>query len=187
MDELLNFIKQYQNLDKQTEEAVLNNFDTEEFEKDEFILKEGKICSKISFIKSGLVRRYYQCEDKKSTIWIYHDSHWIASLASYFSRKPSYEYLQACEKTMLFSLPYDKEQELLKLPQFKDFHLKFLRSSFAAFDEFHFVFETMSASKKYEYLLERFPLMIQKAKQKHIASLLNISQETLSRIRASII
>jgi len=44
----------------------------------------------------------------------------------------------------------------------------------------------MTAQKKYSYLIEKFPLIIQKAKQKHVASLLNVSPETLSRIRAEI-
>jgi len=186
MIELINFIKRYQEIDKLTEEAIGDCFISERIKKNEFILEKGKICSKVSFIKRGLVRRYYLNEEKEVTKWLYHDNHWIASLSSYFAQKPSFEFLQACEETTIFSLSYHNEQELLELPQFKNFHVKFLRLSLAAFDEFHFVFETMSASSKYEYLLEKFPLMIQRAKQKHIASLLNISQETLSRIRSSI-
>lgn len=186
MTELINFIKQFHEIDKLTEEAIEDCFVLERIRKNEFILERGKVCSKISFIKQGLIRRYYLNDEKEVTKWLYHDNHWIASLASYFAQKPSFEYLQACEETTLYSLSYHNEQELLKLPQFKDFHLKFLRCSLTAFEEFHFVFETMSASNKYEYLLEKFPLMVQRAKQKHIASLLNISQETLSRIRSSI-
>ncbi len=186
MKELINFIKHYQQLDSETERAILENFKLEIVEKNEFILEKGKVSSKIYFIKSGLVRRYYFDEEYESTIWIYNDNHWIASLASYFLQQPSLEYLQACEKTILYSLSFEREQILLQLPQFINFHIKFLRSSIAAFDEFHFIFASMTASKKYEYLLKKFPLIIQKAKQKDIASLLNVSQETLSRIRASI-
>ena len=186
MTELINFIKHYQDLDFNTEKAILENFTLEKVEKNEFVAERGKICSKIAYIKSGLVRRYYVDEEKETTIWLYHDNHWISSLASYFLQKPSLEYLQACEDTILYTLTFENEQKLLEFPQFKDFHIKFLRSSLAAFDEFHFIFESMTASKKYEYLLKHFPLIIQKSKQKHIASLLNISQETLSRIRSSI-
>jgi len=186
MVELINFIKRYQELDELTEKAILDSFVVEEVKRNEFILEKGKVCSKISFIKSGIVRRFYLKEGEESTIWLYHDNHWISAMSSYFNQKPSFEFFQACEDTTLYSLSYDKEQELLKLPLFRDFHVKFLRLSLAAFDEFHFAFGTMSASKKYMYLLDRFPLIIQRAKQKHIASLLNVSQETLSRIRASI-
>jgi CRP-like cAMP-binding protein len=186
VEDLIRFIRTYNEIDKKTEEAIVDRFTLEKFEKNEYILEKGKVCSKVSFIKSGLVRRYYVNEGEESTIWLYHDKHWISSQASYYLKKPSFEFLQACVETTLYSLSYENEQELLKLPQFKDFLLNFMRLSLAAFDEFHFIFETMSAGKKYQYLLDNFPLIIQKAKQMHIASLLNISQETLSRIRSAI-
>jgi Mn-dependent DtxR family transcriptional regulator len=44
----------------------------------------------------------------------------------------------------------------------------------------------MNAKEKYLYMIKYFPEIIQKAKLKHIASFLDVSQETLSRIRASI-
>ncbi len=187
MTELIRFINQFQELDRETEEAIKSYFEKEIYKKNDFILEEGKVCSKISFIKSGLVRRFYINDGDEITKWLYHENHWIGSLASYFNQKPSFEFFQACEDTSLCSLSYVNEQKLLEYPLFLKFHAKFLRRSLAAFDEFHFVFGSMSAQKKYRYLLNKFPLMIQKAKQKHIASLLNISQETLSRIRAEII
>ncbi len=55
MIELIRFINQIQELDKETEEAIKSYFKEEFYRKNEFILEEGKVCSKISFIKSGLV------------------------------------------------------------------------------------------------------------------------------------
>lgn len=48
------------------------------------------------------------------------------------------------------------------------------------------MFRVMNAQEKYIYLLESFPQIILKAKLKHIASLIGVTQETISRIRASI-
>ncbi len=186
MEELLMFINQFQKLDKETEDAITNLFAIEIYKKNDFLLEAGKVCSKIYFIQSGLIRRYYINDGNEKTKWLYHDQHWLTSLASYFNRQLSYEYLQACEDTMVYSLTFENEQKLLEYPLFQMFHMAFLRASLAAFDEFHFVLDQMSAHLKYQYLMKKFPLIIQKSKQKHIASLLNISQETLSRIRASI-
>ncbi len=59
MTELIRFINQFQELDRKTEEAIISHFKEEIYKKNDFILEEGKVCSKISFIKSGLVRRFY--------------------------------------------------------------------------------------------------------------------------------
>jgi CRP-like cAMP-binding protein len=187
MKELIAYINLFQQLDGETEEAVRNCFVEEQYGKNEMILEEGKTCNRISFIQSGLVRRFHITNGVDITKWIYHQGHWFTSLSSYIHQRPGLEYFQACEKTILFSLSAVNEEQLLQFPLFLKFYTRFLRCSLAAFDEFHFVFGTMPATRKYDYLIDKFPLMIQKAKQKHIASLLNISQETLSRIRAAAI
>lgn len=186
MTEIIQFINHFQQLDNATIKAIKNSFEERLYKKNDYLLKEGEICSKIFFIKTGLVRRFYIIDSEEKTKWIYHDNHWLTSLASYFSKKPSFEYLQADQDTVVYYLSRENEQELLKLPLFLQFHVKFLRFSLAAFDEFHFVLDSMTAQKKYKYIIENFPLIIQRAKQKNIASLLNVSQETLSRIRAEI-
>lgn len=186
MKELLSFINTIQGLDIETEDGIKRYFVEKVFKKNELILEESKICNEIFFIRSGLVQRFYLKDGNEITKWIYHDNHWVTSISSFFNTKPSFDYLQVCEDTTVYSLSAVNEQKLLEYPLFLKFHVQFLRSSFAAFDEFHFVFDTMSAQEKYHYLLDHFPLMIQKSKQKHIASLLNVSQERLSRIRASI-
>ena len=186
MTELLKFINRIQEIDEKTEEAIKFYFEKEHYKKNEYILKENKICTKISFIESGLVRRFYLEDGEEVTKWIYYDNQWIGSMSSFYRQEPSFEFIQASEDTTVYSLSNAHEQALLEYPLFFKFYALFLRQSLAAFYEFHFVFTSMTAQKKYSYLIEKFPLIIQKAKQKHVASLLNVSPETLSRIRAEI-
>jgi len=83
-------------------------------------------------------------------------------------------------------LSYSDELILLEYPLFSKFHIKQLRLYLSKINEFHHLFRVMNAQEKYIYLLESFPQIILKAKLKHIASLIGVSQETLSRIRSSI-
>ena len=89
MTELINYINQFQKLDSETEEAIKSQFEEEVFRKNEFLVEEGKICTKLYFIKSGLVRRFYLKDGEEMTKWLYHDNHWIAIMSSYFNQKPS--------------------------------------------------------------------------------------------------
>ena len=186
MTELIEFISHYVELNFETEQVILECFKTEIYEKNEFILEEGKTCSKVSFIKSGLVRRFYMNDGQEITNWIYYDNQWLTSMTSFFDQKPSFEAFQACEKTVLYSLSYSEEQRLLEYPLFAKFHIKLLRQYLALLNEFHHQYKLMNAHEKYSYLLTYFPEIVKKAKLKHIASLMDVSQETLSRIRASI-
>jgi len=186
MIELIKFINWFQELDNLTEQAIRKFFVEEKYKKDEYIVEVGKICSKVFFIKSGLVRRYYMHDDKDVTIWIYCHNQMATSMPSFFEQKPAYEYLQACEDTVIYSLTYQNEQLLLEYPLFAKFHMKQLRFYLSGIDEVNYKLKIMTAKEKYNFLLTYFPEIIQKSKLKHIASFLDVSQATLSRIRASI-
>jgi signal-transduction protein with cAMP-binding, CBS, and nucleotidyltransferase domain len=186
MIELISFINKFQELDKETEQAIRNLHTEESYKKDEFIVEPDKVCSKVCFIKSGLVRRYFINNGKDVTIWIYCSNQMATSMPSFFWQKPSYEYLQACENTITYSLSFQNEQLLLEYPLFAKFQLKLLRVYLSGVDEVNYRFKLMTAKEKYLYMIKYFPEIIQKAKLKHIASFLDVSQETLSRIRASI-
>ncbi|MCC9061899.1 Crp/Fnr family transcriptional regulator [Flavobacterium piscisymbiosum] len=186
MTELLSVINSFQELDLETEEMVRKYFIEEKFQKNEFIITEGKICSKIYFIRSGLVRRFCVEDGIEVTKWIYTDNQFITSLSSFFEQKPSFENFQASEVTILYSLSYENEQTLLEYDLFSKFYIKLLRLYLSKLNEFHHFYTVMNAQDKYLYLLNTLPQIILKAKLKDIASLIGVSPETLSRIRAQI-
>jgi len=186
MTQLLDVINSFQELDFETEEAIRKYFIEEKFQKNEFIVSEGKICSKIYFIKSGLVRRFCVEDGIEIIKWIYTDNQFVTSLSSFFEQRPSFENFQASEGTILYSLSYEDEEILLKYPLFSKFYIKLLRLYLSKLNEFHHLFTSMNAQEKYLYLLNTLPQIILKAKLKDIASLIGVSPETLSRIRAQI-
>ena len=188
MEELLEFINSIHKIDVETEDAVRKYFVYESFKKNEFLTEKDRICKKTYFILSGLVRRYYINENgKDNTVWIYFDNQLVTDVGSYFSQKPSLGYLQACDPTRVLSLSFENEQKLLAYPEFLQFHLKLIRTLLVAVITFHQTYKLMNAQEKYAYLMANFPEMIQKSKLKHIATLLNVSPETLSRIRAAFV
>ncbi|WP_125723783.1 Crp/Fnr family transcriptional regulator [Flavobacterium ustbae] len=187
MEELIHIINSFQVLDLDTELAIKRNFVEEIFIKGEFLAEEGKICDRIYFIKSGAVRRFCVEDGVEVTKWIYTDNQFVTSMSSFFEQKPSFENFQTCEETTVYSLSYSDEQTLLEYPLFVKFHIKQLRHYLSKINEFNHLFRLVTAEKKYLFLLESFPQIVKKAKLKHIASLIGVSQETLSRIRGAII
>jgi len=187
MEKLIQIINSFQKLDLETEMAVKKSFVEETFKKGEFLVEENMICDKIYFIKSGAVRRFCVEDGIEVTKWIYTDNQFVTSMSSFFEQKPSFENFQTCEETIAYSLCYSDEQVLLEYPLFAKFHIRQLRHYLSKINEFNHLFRLMNAEKKYLFLLKSFPQIIKKAKLKYIASLIGVSQETLSRIRASII
>lgn len=186
MTELIDIIKSFQELDLETEEAIRKYFRIETFKKNEFIVREGKVCTKIYFIRSGSIRRFCLENGIEVTRWIYTNNQFVTSLSSFFEQKPSFENLQTCEDTVVYSLSFKDEQILMQYPLFLKFHVNQLRAYLSKINEFHHLFRVMNAQEKYSFLLKSFPQIIIRSKLKYVASLIGVSQETLSRIRGSI-
>ncbi len=184
MENLINFIRQYTRLDKDAEEALRENIDSESYSRNEYLLQEGQICSRVWFIQTGSVRKFYLHEGKEITVWIHFENEMFTSLSSYFQQQPSDEYLQACETTTLLSISYVNSQKLNRYQQLGKFSKLHLEEQFSIIDKVSKKFYQMSALEKYEALTELAPSLMKRAKLGHIASIMGVSQETLSRIRA---
>lgn len=184
MEQLIKFINTYTHLDDEVINELSKRVVFETFKKNEFILKQGSRANKVWFIKSGLVRKFYLNEGKEVTVWIHAENEMLTSMHSYFNQKPAQEYIQAIEDTEIISITLENSQALSKYPQMEFFSKELINRQFACIDEFSKKFSLMSAKEKYESLLEIAPHIIQRAKLAYVASIMGVTQETLSRIRS---
>ena len=184
MQALINFINKFTVLGKEAGAALQQYAEPEFFRKNEFILREGAYCTKVYFIKSGMLRNYFLHDGNEITKWIFCENEMLTSMASYFSGTPSGEYIQACEDTQLISMTKENSHKLNEYPAFCDFSKNLLEAQFARIDNLSKQFSLLGAREKYAMLNELAPEVIKRAKLGHIASLMGITRETLSRIRA---
>lgn len=183
MEQLIHYIEQIVKLDTESIAALKQLAAIERYKKNEHILVKGQRCNKIWFLKSGMVRKYYFNEGKEITVWIHTGNETFTSLQSYSLNGPSNEYLQACEDTVAISITRQNSEKLIAYPQFVTFTNALMQREFVHIDVHTKALHAKDARGKYEYLQTIAPEIIKRAKLGHIASILGISQETLSRIR----
>ena len=184
METFISFIKQYITLSKEAEESITRLALKEYYSKGDLLLEEGKTCQRFYYLSSGSARTYHYQNGKDITYWIYPESSIITSWNSYLTQQPSSEYLETINESVLISLSYNQWQELyIKHPELERFGRLILEEQMALLDSFYRGYYFMSAKEKYSVLIYVFPTITQIANLGHIASMLGISQETLSRIR----
>ena len=87
------------------EEDALTSFQEklhfEFYHKNEIILREGDICTKLWFIDQGLVRGYYVENHLEVTAWFAQEDSFFYAAESFLNRTASQETIQAVEKTQL--------------------------------------------------------------------------------------
>jgi len=183
MQQLLDYIEKIVKLNSEATSELLRLAERESFTKNGHVLEAGQTCSKIWFVKSGMIRKYHIHDGKEITTWIHTENDFFTSLQSYSLETPSDEYLQAIEDTEVIGISKQKSQQLAAFPQFVAFSNTLMEREFVNVDIHTREFSKRDAKGKYEYLQQIAPEIIKRAKLGHVASILGITQETLSRIR----
>ena len=184
MDKLIENIKKVVPLDSETELAIIEKFKAEKLYKGQVLLKENCICNKMWFIESGTIRQYMIIDEIDTTKWFYVDDQWVTSQYSYFQKIPAFDFLEAYEASIVYSITRDDEKELLDYPQYLKYQVVLLRYYLASLNYFMRTYKQMTSDEKYKFFIDNHPEVIQRVKLKELASLIGISQETLSRVRA---
>lgn len=144
--------------------------------------------SKFYFIAKGSARVYVIDDEGNEVSYIlFLEKDYLLSFDGYLHQKPSYEYIELLEDSVLYQLDTEK----LKLLYDTDLEIsnfgRILAEEFAYFTEQRFIDRlSLSATARYKKLIENHPEILHRIPLKYIASYLGITQVSLSRIRAKI-
>ena len=181
---LISFIENYTSISDEIKERLTEMGIVKNFKKNEIIVKEGITCKYLYFSLSGTVRSFYYLDGKDITNWIYPEQSFFTSWHSYLAQQPSKESVQAISQNKVIAISFNNWESLCK--EYNEINT-FLRLLFAehlaSIDDFYKGYYFLTAKEKYSLLLSVFPEIILTSNLGYIASMLGISQETLSRIR----
>lgn len=172
-------------LSKEVIQDVAKIAKVESLPKGHILVKEGLVAHRLYFLKEGTARTYYHHNAKDITSWIYGENTPFTAWNSFFDRKPSFENVEILEDATVVSFTKENLDALYQQHvSFNHFGRKMVEQQLSFLDAFYKGYLFMSAKERYDLLLSVFPDVTQRVNLGHIASLLGISQETLSRIRA---
>ena len=181
-------IKQFiENFDDETLISLETISKSKTFLKGDYLLKSDNVCNKSYWVESGIIRKFYHNQDREITTEFYFKDDLAISFDSYVLQKPSREYIQALTDTVVNITDYTSFHRL-KIKNHQLQELDYLLTEYYALwlEEKVFELHTQNATQRYETLLKKSPHIVQQVQLTQIASYLNISLETLSRIRAKI-
>src|SRR4051794_13332914 len=96
-----------------TSEAIAESFAPGEFDKNSFLLKEGKVCNEYLFLESGFMRAFaHDTEGNDVTTGFYTGNQVVFEVSSFFNRIPSSENIQATEDSCGWSISYEQLNHL---------------------------------------------------------------------------
>lgn len=179
----LNFIAP---LSSKIQERLHEYLIEEKFHKRHILVKEGQVAKRIYFINEGFARAYFNHDAKECTTWFMGTGDFMISVFSFFTQQPAVENIELLEDTTLLSLTWTQLQNIYA--DFVEFNFVgrlITEKYYMMSEERAILHRTLSALERYKIMIRKYPLIMQKAKLGQIASYLDMSQETLSRIRAN--
>jgi CRP-like cAMP-binding protein len=168
-------------------EDVLIHFQYLEFPKNYFLLKSGKPCKHLWFMTKGAVRYFYTNDHgKEMNTWFSLDTQIISDAPSLVNQTVSQESIQLMEDSEMYSIEYAALQTLLqKHHSFALWYIKLVELHYVSQIEDRISdLQFLDAKQRYQKLLSLYPDITNRVSLGNIASYLNITQETLSRIRS---
>ena len=158
------------------------------FAKGEIILHEGDICRDIYWVVKGLVRQFYYKNKKELTEYMATENTICMSIESLFKEEPSHQIIQALEPTIIFALPmHALEAAAMKSVNIQMLYRKILEESLIISQRHADMLRFESAQDRYRRLVKTQPQLILRAPWVYIASYLQMTPETLSRVRTSVL
>jgi CRP-like cAMP-binding protein len=155
------------------------------FHRGEVILREGEECTCMYYVDSGMVRQYYFKNGKDVTEHFSFEGRIVMCIESLLKHVPSQIIIESLETTQLYALPRKKLLEAIEYtPELGILYRKILEHALISSQHHADSQRFENAQERYERLLKEKPEIILRAPMIHVASFLQMTPETLSRVRA---
>ena len=156
------------------------------YAKNEIILREGETCENIYWVVKGLVRQFYYKNKKELTEYMATENSIVMCIESLFKEEPTRLQIQALEPSIIYSLPKaDLEQAAIKCVNIQMLYRKILEESLIISQHHADMLRFETAQDRYAKLVKRSPQLVLRAPLVYIASYLQMTPETLSRVRTA--
>lgn len=154
--------------------------------KGQIILSEGDVDKDIMYVAKGMTRQFYYKNGKELTEYIATEGNIVMCIESLFMERPTKIQVEALEPTWIYSLPKDRlEQVALHNSNIQILYRKILEESLILSQVHADLVRFETAQDRYQKMCKLMPQVILRAPLVYIASYLQMTPETLSRVRTA--
>lgn len=157
------------------------------FARGEKMVEAGDVSDAIYYVERGMVREYYFKNNKSVTEYLAADGTIVMSIESLFREEPSKLVIEALEPTLVYALPKKRLEEVaLHNVNIQILYRKILEESLIISQRRADLLRFENAKDRYLKLCKLNPKVIMKAPLVYVASYLQMTPETLSRVRSAV-
>lgn len=188
MEELINLLLQFGDLNKQQIDLILSKARVLELNKDEYFSEAGKVPRYVGFVLEGVFRFcYYNNKSEEITNYFIDENNFVVDNQKFELQIEASEYIQAvtdCKVVVFTKKDWDEISNTII--GFEMIKANIVKKCLTVAMERRSPLVSEDATTRYLTFLETFPMLINRIPLSYIASYLGITQQSLSRIRKNI-
>lgn len=184
MQDLQAYLNKISPLTKEDWNLTFQSFKEEKYKKGDYFIKEGGCSNKVSFVSKGLFKLYYLAEGQEKIMLFFAEGQFLTDYFGYLTQTPSIRPIEALEDSVVYTITRDKLNQLIKTSQTwsniarimaeRAYILAVQRANRLLHDDFDTRFITF---------MTEYPSLLLRVPQYMIASYLDMTPETLSRVK----
>jgi CRP-like cAMP-binding protein len=183
---LLQHIKSLIEVSDALEMQFSNMIQLQQHKKGTTLISPVQTCNYLYFVKTGVIRGYYNCDEKEITNWIAKENEFGTCFYSFLKSIKSTEYIKCIEDCELEMISFNDLQKLYnKFPVTEKLGRVILEDYYLKLEERLLSIQFKEAKERYLHFMTNKADLLNRVPLGYIASYLGISQETLSRMRAT--
>lgn len=189
MISILQNISKHVTLSIEEETLFLSKIVFKSYKSKTVIVSPGEISNATYFVNSGILRSFtindhiiehvlhFACEG-----W------WIGDMYSYISQKPGNLFIEVLEEAEVAIITKENQEKLyLQIPKLERFFRILAENSLVSHQERLMDNLSLTAEERFEKFCTKYPTLIQKVSQKHIASYIGVTPEFFSKMKSKML
>lgn len=189
--QFLDYLSQFANSNEPSFLSLLSDakevFKLKILRKNEFLVREGEICSYFCFIESGILQHAISIDGEEKTTYLALRNSVTSSLNSFLFGKPSRKNVKAISDCRLWVIDLQGFKNLIEHnAAFHQFYYNLIEKQLCLIDDYRIDLLTLSPEERYYKLLATEPKLLQEVPLHYLSSFLGISSRHMSRIRKNI-
>ncbi|QBN19710.1 Crp/Fnr family transcriptional regulator [Flavobacterium nackdongense] len=189
MELILQNIAKIVSLTPEEEHLFLSKTEIHHYKAKTILLNAGEICKTSYFVNSGVLRSFNINDNiMEHVLGFACSGWWIGDMYSLLSQQPGNLFIEVLEDAEVLLLSKENQEILYReIPKLERFFRILTENSLVAHQERLMDNLSLSAEQRFEKLCKKYPDLIQKVPQKHLASYIGVTPEFYSKMKSKLL